>query len=223
MIKGQYSKISSIVLYFYVYFLLALNYLTTIQYSFKVLFAIRNLCTYKEAIMKTDIKKFRSLINMSQRQFASYFSIPLGTLRNWEQGISKPPEYVLSMLISSIRRDKMINVETIKFIKMLDRLANLEKDGIFEFKKATQNDVKSSKVFYDEKSKDSDGNYRVVMDMCVIDDPECTHHDIISYYDSDTEEFTVRVVIDEDDKYIIVKFFNNEEQIVIENGSWYFV
>ena len=75
----------------------------------------------------------------------------------------------------------MINVETIKFIKMLDRLANLEKDGIFEFKKATQNDVKSSKVFYDEKSKDSNGNYRVVMDMCVIDDPGCIHHDIIKF------------------------------------------
>lgn len=117
----------------------------------------------------------------------------------------------------------MINVETIKFIKMLDELSQSANGGIFEFKKATQNDLKYSKVFYDEKSKDNYGNYKVVRDMCIIDDPECIHHDIISYYDSDAEEFTVRAVINEDDKYIVVKFINSEDQIVIENGGWYFV
>ena len=59
--------------------------------------------------------------------------------------------------------------------------------------------------------------------MCIVDDFEYIHHDIISYYDSDTEEFTVLAVIDKDDKYIIVKFFNNQEQIVINNGCWCFV
>lgn len=170
-----------------------------------------------------DIKKFRNLVNMSQRQFAVYFSIPLGTLRNWEQGIAKPPEYVLDMIIGNIRRDKMINVETIKFVKMLDKLAELTKGGIFNFKKATQDDVNSSKIFYDEEAQDDDGNYKVVLDMCIIDDSECIHHDAVSYYDSYTKEFTVRAVTNEDDTYIIVKFLNSKDEIVIENGSWYFV
>ena len=172
--------------------------------------------------MEIDIKKFRNLTNMSQRQFADYFSIPLGTLRNWEQGIAKAPEYVLNMIIQNIRRDKMINIETIKFVKMLDELAELTKGGIFEFKKATQDDRNSRKVFYDQETQDSDGNYKVVLDMCIIDDPECIHHDAVSYYDSATEEFTVRAVINEDDTYIIVKFLNSENQIIIEDGRWYF-
>lgn len=116
----------------------------------------------------------------------------------------------------------MINIETIRFIKMLDKLADLTRNGIFEFKKSTQNDIKSNKIFYDKQSKDNDGNYKIVMDTCVVDNPEYFHHDIISYYDSDIEEFTVRAVIDENSRYIIVKFFNNDEKIVIENGYWCF-
>lgn len=173
--------------------------------------------------MEMDIKKFRSLINMSQRQFSAYFSIPLGTLRNWEQGIAKPPEYVLNMIIGNIRRDKMINLETIKFVKMLDELAELTKGGIFEFKKATQNDINSRKLFYDQEAQDSNGNYKVVLDMCIVDNRECIHHDAVSYYDSYTNEFTVRAVIREDDTYITVKFLNSKDEIVIGDGRWYFI
>ena len=47
----------------------------------------------------------------------------------------------------------MINIETIKFVKMLDRLAELTKGGIFELKKASKDDISSSKVFYDKRHK----------------------------------------------------------------------
>ena len=63
------------------------------------------------------INDLRNITQMTQRQFAEYFGIPVGTLRNWEQGIANPPEYVFQMIITSIRRDKMINVETINFFK----------------------------------------------------------------------------------------------------------
>ena len=172
--------------------------------------------------MEKDIKKIRNHVNMSQRKFADYFNIPLGTFRNWEQEISKPPEYVLNMIIESIRRDKMINVETIKFVKMLNTLATLTKGGIFEFKNATENDYNSGKIFYDERGRDKDGNYRIVLDMCIVDDKECIHHDVVSYYDSNAEDYIVRAVINEDDRYIIVKFLNSEDEVVVENGRWYF-
>ena len=70
-----------------------------------------------------DIKEIRQITRLSQREFSLFFGIPIGTLRNWEQGIAKPPEYVFNMIFASLRRDKMINVETIKFIRMLDELA----------------------------------------------------------------------------------------------------
>lgn len=59
----------------------------------------------------------------------------------------------------------MINIETVKFVKMLDRLAEPTKCGIFELKKASKDDINSSKVFYNQEAQDSDGNYKVVLDM----------------------------------------------------------
>ena len=64
-------------------------------------------------VSELKIDDIRKITQMSQRQFAEHFGIPVGTLRNWEQGIAKPPDYVFQMIISSIRRDKMINIETI--------------------------------------------------------------------------------------------------------------
>lgn len=44
------------------------------------------------------IKELRESTGLSQSQFAEKFHIPVGTLQHWEQGVRKPPEYVLYML-----------------------------------------------------------------------------------------------------------------------------
>ena len=166
-----------------------------------------------------EISELRIFLKMSQRQFAMYFGIPIGTLRNWEQGISKPPEYVYNMLLASIRRDKMINIETIKFIKLLDELAEMSSNGIESFEKANQ-DNHRDKIFYDEKSKDGKGGYRIVLDSFVRDD----HHDIKSFYDSLSNEYDIKVIINEvGSPCVKIAFIKSEEEIVIENGVWYFV
>ena len=168
-----------------------------------------------------NISEIRTKIGLSQREFASYFGIPVGTLRNWEQGIASPPDYVLQMIITTIRRDKMINVETIKFTKMLDELAFLSKNGIVPFDEVTQ-ETRHEKVFYDPSKVDEDG-CSVVLDAVVIDDKSIYHHDIISYYDSETLEYKVRVFTDEDsNKYITVRLMLSDELIIIEDGIWYF-
>ena len=162
-----------------------------------------------------SISELRHFVNMSQRDFANYFGIPLGTLRNWEQGIASPPDYVIQMIISSIRRDKMINIETIKFTRMLDELAELSNNGIEEFENATY-ETYHNKVFYDEKNDN-----KLVLDACIVDDPNCFHHDIISYYGNN--EYSVNVEIDEDEeKYIVVRLMVSDEEIIIEDGIWYF-
>ena len=173
-----------------------------------------------------NIKKLRQDMNMTQRQFSSYFGIPIGTLRNWEQEIASPPEYVFNMIVASLRRDKMINVETIRFMRMLDELAELTKEGIDDFANATEENV-HSKVFYDPETIDEEGRYRVVWGTCVIDEPGCEHHDVYSYYDSYVEDGTydVKVVFDEEvnDYYVLVTFPNLYDEIVIEDGKWMFV
>ena len=166
------------------------------------------------------ISDLRCITKMSQRQFAECFGIPVGTLRNWEQGISTPPEYVFQMIYTSMRRDKMINIETIKFVRLLNELATLSKNGIEPFKRANESTF-GEKVFYDDRKLEKDG-YKVVLDACIVDDPDCYHHDIISYYDSNSQEYKIRVTIDEGVVCITVTLLVSGDIIVIENGAWYF-
>ena len=169
------------------------------------------------------INELRNITKMSQREFAMHFGIPVGTLRNWEQGIATPPEYVFKMIFASMRRDKMINVETIKFIKMLDALAELSKNGIEPFEKANESTWRN-KIFYDTRKPATEEGYKVVLDACIIDDPHCYHHDIISYYDSDSFEYTIGVIIDEEgNPYVKVKLLLSGYTIVIAYGDWHIV
>ena len=173
-----------------------------------------------------DIATIRNASGLSQRAFANYFGIPIGTLRNWEQNIASPPPYVAEMIIQSIRRDKMINVETIEFIKLCDSLAELSKNGIEPFANATADNV-HTKIFYDERNADDEGHYKVVLDACIVEDPKCIHHDIVSYYDSDSLEYTIRIVFQKDEEgltpSVLICFKTSEKQIVIEDGIWYFI
>ena len=44
--------------------------------------------------MKDKIKEIRKKTGMSQNDFANFIGMPLNTLRNWEQGINKPSEWL---------------------------------------------------------------------------------------------------------------------------------
>ena len=124
-----------------------------------------------------DILKFRKILGMSQTEFSNYIGVPIGTLRNWEQGIRKPPEYVFTMILKILERDSMVNIETIKFQNMLNILAEKTSYGYKEW-----NDVESidlddydaelfSGIMYDRNN-----NNKVIMDTCLYG-----HHDIIKY------------------------------------------
>lgn len=45
-----------------------------------------------------EIKEIRTQTGLSQFEFAKKFTIPLSTLAHWEQGVRKPPEYVIQMI-----------------------------------------------------------------------------------------------------------------------------
>lgn len=42
---------------------------------------------------------FRKDLGMTQKDFADSFDIPLGTLRNWEQGLSSMPVVVWNLML----------------------------------------------------------------------------------------------------------------------------
>ena len=121
----------------------------------------------------------------------------------------------------------MINIETIKFINLLDELAALSENGINPFEDATEETYKTQ-IFYDSRQREGEKGFRVVLDACVFDDPKCYHHDIISYYDSNSTEYQIRVMIDEDDEldihdiWVVVKLLYSDIEIVVENGRWHF-
>lgn len=53
------------------------------------------------------IKELRKSTGLTQSEFSRKTGIPLGTIRNWEQGSRKAPEYILSLVEKSIQYDKL--------------------------------------------------------------------------------------------------------------------
>lgn len=56
--------------------------------------------------MLSEIRVLRDISGLTQKQFAYKYCIPVGTLRNWEQGISSPPNSQLFLLYKCVMLDK---------------------------------------------------------------------------------------------------------------------
>lgn len=57
-----------------------------------------------EVPVTVDVKSIRSGLGMTQREFASRFGFPLGTLRNWERGHRRPEGSARAFLTVIARR-----------------------------------------------------------------------------------------------------------------------
>lgn len=53
------------------------------------------------------IKEIRKQLGLTQKQFAVDYKIPQGTLENWEQGLSSPPDYLIYLM------DKLMESEVL--------------------------------------------------------------------------------------------------------------
>lgn len=51
-----------------------------------------------EMTKEERIRQLREKSTLSQSEFADKVGVPLGTLRNWEQGRRVPPDYVVALL-----------------------------------------------------------------------------------------------------------------------------
>ena len=116
----------------------------------------------------------------------------------------------------------MINVETIKLISIMKELAETSKNGICDFADANEKNWRT-KIFFDTRTADENGGCRVVCDACLVDDNMCYHHDVVSYWDDLSPEFTIRAVKSEDDNsyFLDVRLKRSDVSFVIEDGDWY--
>ena len=55
-----------------------------------------------------DVKAIREQLKMSQSEFASAYRIPVGTLRNWEQGLRQPDAPATAYLRVIARHPKTV-------------------------------------------------------------------------------------------------------------------
>lgn len=54
------------------------------------------------------IKDLRTSLGLSQSKFGLKFNIGVGTIQHWEQGISTPPDYVITMIQTIIEQEQEI-------------------------------------------------------------------------------------------------------------------
>lgn len=54
-------------------------------------------CLYRDEVTPEQMKELRKQLNLTQKEAAKYMLMPLNTLRNHEQGINTPPQYVAKM------------------------------------------------------------------------------------------------------------------------------
>jgi len=60
------------------------------------------------------IKYLRLLTGMKRENFANFLHIPLNTLRDWEQGKRKMPEYVYELIEYKVSRELLQDVDNKK-------------------------------------------------------------------------------------------------------------
>lgn len=56
-----------------------------------------------------EIQKLRERTQMTQLDFSAMFNIPLNNLQKWEQGINRPPIYVIQMMTRIIDMSEEID------------------------------------------------------------------------------------------------------------------
>lgn len=54
------------------------------------------------------IRELRDKAEMSRQEFADCLGIPRGTIRNWEQGVRVPPDYIVMLIEKALKYDKKL-------------------------------------------------------------------------------------------------------------------
>lgn len=125
-------------------------------------------------------------------------------------------------LLPDFTENDGLNVTTIRFISLLNDLAEYSKGGYIGFSKYRYDTIKSidAGIIFDDAEGPNYG--KIIADICVDEN----HHDIVSTYDQIYgNDCDIRVRSEESDDGVIDYWIDvtgiNGLCIVIENGRWY--
>ena len=137
-----------------------------------------------------EIAEIRHATGLSQRGFSAKYGIPLGTLRNWEQGIANPPAYVLSMLERQVNEDtpirEIITSDVVNLLEQLSLLTRLSSFGFKPVSEAAKQETGAAIYFDETTAKTVEGvhggyvEYRIAKSIEVVDGEV----QVTSYWDS---------------------------------------
>lgn len=96
------------------------------------------------------IKELRNTTKMSQSKFATYLGIPVANIQHWEQGVTNPPNYLVSLISRVMMYDGFISGELIPtevdIIRQTQATLSLEQlklneEGINDIKKLVRGEM----------------------------------------------------------------------------------
>lgn len=96
------------------------------------------------------IKEMRDSTGLTQKDFANRFGIPVGTLRRWEYGESKPAPYVLRLIAAQlpVKGDSLTKLESPYGVYYYDKITNfiMDKNGTRIFIEEPMDGVKEQNL-----------------------------------------------------------------------------
>lgn len=109
-----------------------------------------------------NIREMRTRLGDTQSEFAARYHIPFRTVQNWETGLRKPPEYIMSLLESRIQED-LVNRRTATLPKYDSRKSDLPKRsdfvGAVSWLKAVRDRIGEDVVFALDEALMCQGNF----------------------------------------------------------------
>lgn len=56
-------------------------------------------------MLNEDLKALRTRTGMNRTEFADYFGIPADTVKDWERGRRKPPQYLYDLMVCKLKHE----------------------------------------------------------------------------------------------------------------------
>ena len=110
-----------------------------------------------------DIREMRMRLGDTQSEFAARYNIPFRTIQNWETGLRKPPEYIVSLLERQVRED-LVNRKTVSLPRYDARKQDLpsRKDyvGAVSWLKAVRDKLGEDVVFALDEALMCQGSFK---------------------------------------------------------------
>lgn len=112
--------------------------------------------------MMMNIREMRTRLGDTQSEFAARYNIPFRTVQNWEEGVRKPPEYIINLLESRTQAD-LANRKTAVLPKYSPQKSDLPKRsdyvGALSWLKAVRECIGEPVVFALDEALMCQGNF----------------------------------------------------------------